>query len=315
MGRLYVKDFQPGDRVRTTLLVLSRRLVPFRDPTRGNFLHLSLADRTGTVQGRVWDRAEELYAMVSDEDLVDVQGVVEEYQGSLQLIVEKLKKVPEEKVDPFDFVPSTEKDPEAMMAELDEIIGSLSNRHLLALLDGWFNAEPLRGQFMLAPAAKQIHHSYLGGLLEHTLEVVHLADALVGLYPSLDRDLLITAAILHDVGKLREFKYRRAIDYTDRGRLIGHTVLGYELVMNRVRELEGFPSSLAMHLGHLILTHHGEMDYGAPIRPQTLEAAALHHADLTSGKVKQFAQILAGCADGERWTAYNRLLGRFLYKG
>ncbi|MEA3459118.1 MAG: HD domain-containing protein, partial [Chloroflexota bacterium] len=185
-----------------------------------------------------------------------------------------------------------------------------------SLLDKFFDDEEFVKKFCRAPCARRIHHAYLGGLLEHVTEVIVLCQAVLGLFPQIDRDLLLTGAILHDVGKIREFVYQTEIDYSDEGRLWGHMVIGDRLISERVAQIPDFPPELAMRLRHMVLSHHGRHEWGSPRRPKTLEACALHYIDNLDAQVNRFAQIIAARRDKTKpWTEYDTLLKRYLYAG
>lgn len=314
MGKTFVSDLKAGLPVDSHYLVARKQLLPFRDPSRGQYLSLTLADRTGRVEAKLWDRAGEVDALVEVENIVRVAGTVEEYRGSLQLSISDIAVVPDDSVDLGDIVPTAPKDMEVMKRELARAVEGTGDRMLRAFLSDWFADPDFYRAFVTAPAAKHIHHAYLGGLLEHSLEVHRLCLAVAEMYPRVDRDLLAVASILHDVGKVEEYRYRRSIDLTDHGRLLGHTVIGWEMIRERARLQEGLSENTILHLGHLVLTHHGEMEFGAPVLPQTIEATILHHCDLLSGRVKQYDQILDGQGEGD-WTEWDRMLGRSLYRG
>lgn len=314
MSKTFVSDLKVGVPVDSHYMVAKKQLLPFRDPSRGHYLSLTLADRTGRVEAKLWDRATEIDALVEVENIARVTGTVEEYRGGLQLSISEIVVVPDDSVDLGDFVPTSPKDIEVMKRELARAVEGIGDRTLRVFLGDWLAEPDFNRGFVTAPAAKHIHHAYLGGLLEHSLEVHRLCLAVAEMYPRADRDLLAVASILHDVGKVEEYRYRRSIDLTDHGRLLGHTVIGWEMVRERAKLQPGLSENTLLHLGHLILTHHGEMEFGAPVLPQTIEATILHHGDLLSGRVKQCDQILDGQGEGD-WTEWDRMLGRSLYRG
>lgn len=308
--KVFVKDLKVNDTVETVFLLYAKQLRAFRDQAKGKYLCLTLGDRTGQIEARIWDSAEALGAAVKVEDFVRVKGTVEEFGESRQLRVDTLSVVDDAGVQLADFLPNAAKSADDLARNLDEVVGSVRQPHLARLLASFFSEPEFRRLYLEAPAAKRIHHAYLGGLAEHSLEVAALVLTVARFTPNLDRDLAVTAALLHDLGKLKEYSYRRVIDLTDDGKLVGHTVLGYYMLLNRIAGLDGFPDELAQRLLHAILAHHGQMEWGAPVLPQTVEAAAVHHADLLSGRVKQYDQLAASGEDGERWSSYDSLLGR-----
>ncbi|MDQ7793475.1 MAG: HD domain-containing protein [bacterium] len=314
--RRRIAELRAGERVDLCLVVARKTLQPFRDPARGTYLALWLTDDTGGMPARMWEGAESAAACIEVERPLRVVGLVESYRDTLQLNLERVEPVPEGAWRPEDFLPVSPREPEAVAAELEVLCRSVQDPYLARLLEMLFARPGFRQAYLRAPAAKVIHHAYLGGLADHSLEVVRLALTAAELYPAVDRDLLCCGALLHDVGKLEEYRYDWVIDYTDRGRLLGHTVLGYELIAGLLSGINGFPRERGQRLLHLILSHHGEPSWGAPVVPQTLEAAVVAHADLLSGRTRQFHQILNASRDtGQSWTPYDRTLERYLYVG
>jgi len=316
MKEQFVRDLRPGTQVLSFFLVRHKQLEPFRDRTRGEFLTLILADRTGEILARVWEDAPAIAETFEEGQVVKVMGRVEEYLDRWQGIVEKIRPAREEEIDLADFLPATERDVDEMLKEIQQTVEEVKEPHLRALLHRFFDDPDFVARFSRAPAARRVHHAYLGGLLEHTLEVVHLCRAVMELYPSIHRDLLLTGALLHDVGKTREFRYETDIAYSDEGRLLGHVVLSLEMVDAALAEMEDFPEELALRLRHMIVSHHGRYEWGSPRRPKTLEAAALHYVENLSAQVNRFHRIIATRRDRTRaWTEYDTLLRRFLYAG
>jgi len=315
MAKQYVREIKAGDRVESRFFLQKMSLVPFRDPARGVYLSLVLTDRTGQLQGRVWERAEEVAESLQEQAVVEVVGMAEEYRGQLQLAVQEAKVLPDQGPQLFaEFLPTIRSDVRTLQAQLQTTILSVRSEPLTKLLTWFFSQRKFYEEYTSAPAAKQIHHAGRGGLLEHSLEVVEFAEAAVRQYPMLDRDLLVAAALLHDIGKLREYHMTGSIEITDEGRLVGHTVMGVRMLDQAFAALGDFPQELADHLAHIVLSHLGQTEYGAAVLPQTAEAMALHLADLMSSRLKQFEQLLGAGTDGD-WTAYDRLLGRSLYGG
>jgi 3'-5' exoribonuclease len=316
MKAQFVRDLKEGDKVLSFFLVKHKQLEDFRDRTRGQFLTLFLGDKTGQIMARVWEGAPELAQTFEEGQVVKVLGEVEEYLGRLQVIVEKLRPAREEEYELEDFLPHTERDIGEMLATVRETIASVGDPYLRALLGRFFADEEFVAAFSRAPSARRIHHAYLGGLLEHTVEVVALCQAVMTLYPQINHDLLMTGALLHDVGKTQEFVYQRDIDYSDEGRLLGHVVLSERMISERLAEIPDFPPELALRLRHLVISHHGRHEWGSPRRPKTLEACALHYVDNLDAQVNRFAQIIAARRDKTKpWTEYDTLLKRYLYAG
>jgi len=284
--------------------------------TGAKFLKIRLGDRTGTVEGRVWDSAlaEDLYQTLSLGDIVIVQGTVTEFNG-LQVNLDACIKVDKEDVELNDFRPCTEKNISDMLDKFNELLASITTPPLKSLLGTIFDADFLN-KFSRAAAAKTIHHAYGGGLLEHTLEVMHYCDQVCAIQgEGIDRDLLLTGAALHDIGKLWEYDQEGfSFNKTEEGKLLGgHVILGYDFVQKKIDLVNGFPKKLALHLSHMILSHHGLKEWGAVEEPHTLEAVALHYADLLSARVNQVSQLIKSHSGCEHWTNYDRNLGRSIY--
>ena len=312
----FISDLRVGERVVGYFVDKHKQLEPFRDRSKGEFLTLVLSDRTGDVLARVWDDAPALAETFAEGDVIKVAGDVEEYLGRTQLIVNKLRRAEEGEYDLADFLPATEKDVDAMLAAVQAQVRRIENPHLAALVRLFYDDAQFTARLAQAPAARRVHHAYLGGLLEHISEILTLCDTVLALYPAIDGDLLRAGALLHDVGKLREFSWDREIDYTDEGRLVGHVVLGDEAVSRALAQLPDFPAELALRVRHMLLSHHGRYEWGSPRRPATLEAIALHHVEDLSAQVNRFQLLLGARREpDEVWTEYDRLLGRQLYAG
>jgi 3'-5' exoribonuclease len=312
----FVNELKVGERATGFYLVRHKQLEPFRDRSKGLFLTLMLADRTGQILARVWEGAPELAETFDEGAVVKVAGDVEDYLGRSQLIVQKLRPAEAGEYDLADFLPATTRDVDAMLAEVQGYIDRLQDPHLSALVRHFYDDPELRSRLAQAPAARRVHHAYLGGLLEHLSDVLKLCDAVVGLYPDLHADLLYAGALLHDVGKVREYAWRPEVDYTDEGRLIGHIVLSAEMVSAAIAARPDFPEELGLRVRHMLVSQHGRYEWGSPRRPQTLEALALHHVENLSAQLNRFSGLLRARRDpGRAWTGYDRLLGRQLYAG
>ena len=311
----YVRELKPGERITGYYVVRYKQLEPFRDRSRGQFLTLLLSDRTGSVLARVWEGAPELAETFRQGDTVKVQGDVEMYMDRLQIIILKLRPVSSDEYDLRDFQPTTEKNIDEMMEAVRGAVGRLQNPHLSTLVRRFYDDPDFIRLFTAAPAARRVHHAYLGGLLEHTVEVLALCRAVLALYPEIDADLLVAGALLHDIGKVREYDCETDIEYTDEGQLVGHITIGDEMAAAAIAAIDGFPEELALRVRHMILSHHGRYEWGSPRRPQTLEAMALHQIEELDAQVNRFRGLLASRPEGEPWTQYDRLLGRSLYAG
>jgi 3'-5' exoribonuclease len=311
----FVRVLKPGERITGFYLVRHKQLESFRDRARGQFLTLSLADRTGVVLARVWEGAPDLADTFEQGDIVKVQGDVESYLDRPQIIIQRLRPAQPGEYDLRDFQPATEKNRDELIAIIRRAIEQIANPHLNALVRHFYDNPDFIQRFTTAPAARRVHHAYLSGLLEHTAEVLTLCEAVVTLYPQINADLLRAGALLHDIGKVREYDWQGDIEYTDAGQLIGHINLADEMITAAIVELGDFPEELIWRVRHMILSHHGRYEWGSPRRPQTLEALALHQIEELSAQVNRFYSLLLNRPAGEPWTQYDRLLGRSLYAG
>ncbi len=285
-----------------------------REDKNGNkFLLLRLMNTNGIIGAVKWRVDDAMAESFEQGQVVKATGRVKKssYRDQLEIELDSIIPVTDaDEVDPASLQPASPRDMGEMEAELEAIRGSITNTYLVVLLDEIFTEE-MSQAYCQAPAAKGIHHNYIHGLLEHSLSVSRVADAIAGQYPDVNRDLLVTSAILHDIGKTIEFDYATAIDYSDQGRLLGHIVLGEKIVADAIGRLEAFPEELKLQLLHLILSHHGEKEYGSPIRPKTPEAFILNHADDIDSKANIFERKRAD--SDEPWSEFNRPLDRFLY--
>lgn len=277
------------------------------------YLALVLSDRTGEVKGRVWDNAARLSGNFSQGDIVQLRAHVVLYQGSLQLNVSDIRRCSWPGA-LSDFLPAAPSDPDENFAALMEFVSGVGDPHLRALLEALFDEPAFVTAFKTAPAAKSIHHDYIGGLLEHTLQVTRLAHTVAGLYPHINRDLVTTGAIIHDIGKTSELAYETRFDYTDAGRLIGHIMLGIDIISGAMKKVGDFPEELALVVKHLILSHHGQYEFGSPKRPKTPEAMLLNYVDDMDSKLFGIAQFIRKEKRPDtKWTSYHKLFDRYIY--
>ncbi len=309
----YISELQPGVRVNSVFALAKKQLIPFRDPGKGKFLSLILGDKTGQMEAKLWEGAEEVAATLSEEGLVQVEGSVSEYRGVYQITVEKVSPA-KGQWRPEDFLPSG-KGRQVLLEGLRRVVASLDNGHLKTLLSQWFSDKEFLDKYLTCPAAKKVHHACIGGLAEHSLEVCRYAGGVVGIYPQINRDVVLVGGLLHDIGKIKEYRYETSIAVTDKGKLFGHPVLGWDMVAERIALQEDFPGALAEHLRHIILTHHGELEWGAPVFPQTPEAIVVYYCDLLSGRIRQVVDLLGQDSEEDTWTKYDRLLSRAIFKG
>ena len=302
----YIETLREGDRVSDIYLCKSKQAM--RTKAGRTYYSLVLQDKTGTIDTKVWD----ITAGIEDFDALDfikVEGQVTIYQNSPQLKAVRIWKAQEMEYDPSDYMPVSEYNIDSMYHELLKFVDSVKEAHLHALLESFFvkDTEFIRN-FKQHSAAKSIHHGFVGGLLEHTLSVTKLCDFYCTRYPILNRDLLISAALCHDIGKTKELSEFPANDYTDEGQLIGHIVIGTEMVHDRIQQIEGFPPTLAHELEHCIVSHHGELEYGSPKKPALIEALALNLADNTDAKLETMTEALDNAGTRKGWLGFNKVL-------
>jgi 3'-5' exoribonuclease len=311
----YVKEIKAGDRIDDSFLV-SEKSVAYSQ--KGSpYLNLRLKDRTGEVDGKVWENALAWDKTFKKGDFVHVQARALSFKNTMQLSISAIRRVEDSETDIADYLPVSRKDRAEMFAKILGYCRKVQTPCLSALLDAFFGDQKIAELFQKAPAAKGLHHTTIGGLLEHTLSVVTLLEVVADHYEGLNKDLLITGGLLHDIGKVHEFSYDRIVDYSDSGRLLGHIVIGLEMIDERIAGIEDFPEQIAMELRHLIISHHGMLEYGSPKRPKTLEALVVHYIDDLDAKVNAFQEYMK-TADAEEesdWTPYHRLFGRYIYKG
>jgi 3'-5' exoribonuclease len=311
-GRLNVCALVEGQQVDEVYLLVKKKVASTKDGKPYGRLHLG--DATGEMEAKLWEQVLKLLARVSPGQVVRVAGRVQAYKGQLQLVLDSLSAEPG--VDPVLFLPKSPYDPGELWEVLAQLKRAIKNSHLQRLLLVTFGDQEFRRSFERAPAAKAAHHAYVHGLLEHTVSVASLAQLIVGHYPHLDADPLLTGALLHDIGKVEELTIGPPLDYTDLGRLEGHLALGARMLDARVAKLKGFPPAVAAHLRHMILSHHGTEKFGSPIKPKTPEAIALHAVDDLDAKTAMVRQIIAVEGAGEvRWSSFHYLLERHVYTG
>lgn len=304
----YIDSLREGERINEIYLCKMRTsaLTKAGKP----YDNVILQDKTGTLDAKIWDPGSVGIDEFEALDYVAVTGDVTSFQGNLQLNVKRVRKVQEGEYDPKDYLPVSSKNIDAMYTELCGLIKTVENPYLSRLLKSFFMEDAVfEKRFKFHSAAKSVHHGFVGGLLEHTLGVAKNCDYFARTYPVLNRDLLLCAAIFHDIGKLEELSAFPENDYTDEGQLLGHIMIGAELVGERIRGIEGFPVRLANELKHCILAHHGELEYGSPKKPALAEALALSFADNVDAKMETFREIFAAVPETNTgWLGYNRLL-------
>jgi 3'-5' exoribonuclease len=310
--KTYVNEIKENENVDSLFLVKekSSSITKVGNP----YLKLKLGDRSGEMEGRIWTTVEIFAESFDKDDFVHVKGKAGSFQEHLQLNITHIEKVGEEEILLSDFFPVAEKDIDEMFQSLTEISQQVKNQYLRELLHLFWEDEPFLERFKMAPASKWLHHTYLGGLLEHTLSLTQLVLKTASHYEGLNLDLLLTASILHDLGKVDELSYKRSFDYSDEGRLLGHIILGVERVEDKIRQLPHFPKNLSTLLKHLLLSHHGQYAWGSPKKPMTLEAVMLHYLDDMDAKMNGIRQFLkTQVPDGSEWSSYHRTFEQVFY--
>lgn len=302
----YIESMREGEKVSD--IYLCKHRVSAVTKNGKAYESVILQDKTGTVDGKIWEPNSQGIGEYSDLDYVDVVADIINFNGALQLNIKRIRKVSEGEYNPADYLPVSGRDIDAMFKELKKYIDSVQNGHFRKLLHMFFyDDQEFISAFKTHSAAKSVHHSFIGGLLEHTLSVTRLCDYYSKSYPVLNRDLLITSAIFHDIGKVRELAAFPVNDYTDDGQLLGHIMIGAEMISEKIVMIEGFPKKQASELKHCILAHHGELEYGSPKKPSLAEALALNLADNTDAKLETMTEILnSSSQDDSQWIGYNR---------
>lgn len=316
--RRFVSQLSHNETISQVFLASDKQLRPNRN---GNlYLQVDLADRSGLVNARMWNASDNDYRAFENGDYVHVEGATQLFQGNMQLIANRIRKARPDEVDESDFVTLQSEDVDKMHKRLTEILHGIKSAPLSRLAKGFLADEELMAKFCRAPAGMKNHHAYQGGLMEHVLSLMELILVVAPRYPQLDRDKLLMGAFLHDLAKVDELAYERDISYTDEGQLLGHMVLGVTMLDNMVRKIvqqdgQPFPERLLIELKHLIISHHGEYEYGSSKLPMTLEAITLHLLDNLDAKLASFTQLMTDCPNTDsNWTQYFSQIGRKLFK-
>lgn len=308
----YINTLVEGETIRNIYLCKGKRSAETRNGKP--YDNLILQDKTGTLDGKVWDPNSNGIADYDEMDFIEVFGDVISYNNNLQLNIRQIRKAYEDEYVAADYMPTTEKSTDSMFEELIGYVKKIDNDYLRQAVEYYFvNDEAFIKTFVGHSAAKTVHHGFAGGLLEHTLSVVKMCEYMVSAYPILNKDLLYAAAICHDIGKTKELSPFPTNDYTDDGQLLGHIVIGVEMISDAVRSIPGFPEQLASELKHCIVAHHGELEYGSPKKPALAEALALNFADATDAKMQTLMELFKDKKNND-WLGYNRLFESNLRK-
>lgn len=320
MARRYINELNAGEHLQDQIFLVHAK--DLRTTTQGSlYIHLVFVDRTGQLLGRIWQASEAMYQAIPEGGFLRVRGRAENYKGAMQFIVDGMQPVRPEDVDLSEFLPRTERDVDEMWAETKAILRTIKNPDLLLLIKKFVEDEPLIAAYKRAPAAMQLHHAYLGGLLEHTLNVLELGKLVCPRYPRLDRDLVMAGIFLHDIGKSAELSYDTSFAYSDRGQLVGHIVIASVWIEQKIAEIEAetgkpFPAALRDRLVHLVLAHHGKYEFGSPRLPAIPEAMLVHLLDNVDAKLAQYFTAIDADADpASNWTQFVRALDTRIFKG
>lgn len=308
----FITELRQGEQVNDIFLVARKNLAETK--AGKPYLALGLMDKSGEIEARLWENAVQYDPAAAVGEVIMVNGTAKSFRDELQLGLTSLERVSAEEVRLEDFMPASQRSLSEMEAELLARVNGIANEQLKRLLLEIFQGQTLE-LFVHAPAAKKMHHAYIGGLVEHTLSIIGMAVKTAEHYPLIDRDLMVAGALLHDIAKIKEFDFTRMpIEYTDQGRLVGHLVLGVEMVREAARTIGDIDAALIDQIAHLILSHHGQLEFGSPVLPMTPEAMLLHHLDDMDAKMNYMEQLCEQMEEpGWQWTAYQRPLERFLY--
>jgi 3'-5' exoribonuclease len=319
MPRRFINTLSDGETIEEVYLLADKQLRANRNAAL--YLLVELRDKTGAISARMWNVTEEAVAHVNPGDYVHVKGKVQLYQGAMQMIVSHVQPVPAERLDPADFVRQSQRDVGQLRARLRELLQSIDDPPLRTLMDCFLIDEALMAAFAMAPAGMKAHHAYQGGLIEHVVNMLEIADRIADLLGGVNRNLLLAGIFLHDLGKVRELDFASGCTYTDEGQLLGHLVIAVEMLSQKIAEAEklmgeSFPRETALRLKHLILAHHGSYEFGSPKLPMTPEAIALHYIDNLDAKVHEFSRDIADDPNQQAsFTPFNARLDRKLFKG
>lgn len=314
-----IQNLTPGDQITTFYIVRKVDLKTRKDGVP--YLHMEFGDSTGRITAMVWNDAQEIFGQIKVGQIAKIMGHVNEYRNNRQINIEKIRAASsEDNIKVEDFLPQGDFDIDELMQQFEDVLSSITNPHLKLLLDKLFSQEGVKEKYFKAPGGKLWHHAYVGGLLQHTLAIIGICETAVKYHPACDRDLVIAGALLHDIGKLDEYRCDQGFfDFTDEGRLWGHISIGGQMIRKLIEEIEEeseFPSDLKKKLIHLILSHQGELDHGSPVVPMIPEAMILYYADEMDSKVNALEHIVKReSGEGNHWSKFVNLIDRFIYLG
>jgi 3'-5' exoribonuclease len=312
MKSQYANELEVGQTVKETF-TLSKKIIKEKKDG-GSYAVLDFTDRSGSIEAIAWNDVVGTLDNISVGDFVFITGNVNEYNGRLQVVVNSVQRVSDDDIDPKDFLPQSDEDIDQVMTEINEFRMRVTNSYFKKLLDSFFDDDKFLEKFRSAPAAKKAHHAYIGGLAVHTLNMLKIVANLHSVYPSLNIDLLITATMLHDVGKIFEYTYTKKLDFSTPGRMLGHIIIGYEMIAKKIEEIGDFPEELKLKLLHMILSHHGEFEWGSPRQPVFLEALVLHFIDNLDAKVEMMLdELKKNKGKDKEWSSFHPYLEREIY--
>ncbi len=313
MKKTFVENIKAGDEIDDSFVLAEKTMAQKKDGS--HYLTVKLSDKTGSVKGVVWDHVEEIASVTTAGEVVHIKGGASEYRGELQVVTKKMAPVKPEDVNSTDFLPATSHNIDVMFERLVRMTERMNTDYLRELFDAFWKDSGFVEKFKTAPAAKKMHHAYIGGLLEHTLSMALLVERIAGHYSGVDLELLLAGVILHDIGKIKEFDYQLSIDYSDEGRLLSHIIIGIHMVDEKLKQVDHFPLEKERLLKHMIISHHGTREFGSPEPPKTLEAVLLNYIDEIDSKVNGIREFIAAEEPDTGWTSYHKILGRHFYKG
>ena len=311
MKQFFIKDAASYENqvITSSFLVSSKQIKPKK--TGDIFLALTLCDRSGQIDGKMWDNVADAVDTFEQDDFLKIRGLINKYSNRYQLTIHKIRRMEESEVEYSDYLPKTTKDVEELWRTVSAYIAGFQNAHLKSLLETFMGDPQIAEAYRQAPAAKSLHHAFIGGLLEHVVSLMKLCDTVAPLYPQINRDLLLAGAFLHDIGKIYELNYQRSFSYTTKGQLLGHMIIELEMLHDKIALVPGFPAELKVLIEHLIISHHGKYEFGSPKLPMFPEALMLHYLDDLDSKMESMRAHFEREPDAE-WTSYNGSLSRTL---
>jgi 3'-5' exoribonuclease len=311
MKQFFIKDAATHENqiITSSFLVSAKQIKPKK--SGDIYLSLTLCDRTGQIDAKMWDNVADAVDCFEQDDFLKIRGLINKYSNRYQLTIHKLRRMEEAEIEYADYLPKTNKDVEELWRTVGGYVASFQNSQLKLLLEAFMGDPQIAEAYRLAPAAKSLHHAFIGGLLEHVVSLMKLCDTVASLYPQINRDLLLTGAFLHDIGKIYELSYQRSFSYTTKGQLLGHMIIELEMLHEKIALVPDFSPELKTLIEHLIISHHGKYEFGSPKLPMFPEALMLHYLDDLDSKMESMRAHFERDCDSE-WTSYNGSLGRTL---